>query len=205
MGWEEKCPLGVPSGQCRPYRLCTQKSLQVTILEKVLTPSPLHLCFVSEVRGDTECIGGSRPGSCTVLPSPPGSTPGKVSEWLTASPPGIRSHLAPYSPASPVTPGWCLGPHWWSHVRPAFCQAKDEGGRWGRTPGPAASWWGQGCRSSLNWKHRVWLAGVSHPVPDPGNTFIPCRSHNLLGVACLPWDGSGGPGGGGRGISLPLA
>ena len=81
-GWggREKCPLGVPSGQCWPYRLCTQKSLQVTILEKVLTPSPLHLCFVSEVQGDTERTGGQQ---ARLLhgppPSPPDSTPGKVS------------------------------------------------------------------------------------------------------------------------------
>ena len=164
-GWggREKCPLGVPSGQCWPYRLCTQKSLQVTILEKVLTPSPLHLCFVSEVQGDTERTGGQQ---ARLLhgppPTPPDSTPGKVSaahglpSWDQVTPGSLF-------PASPRYPWVVPGSHWWSHVRPAFCQAKDEGGEEsGSDSGPAASWWGQGCRSSLNWKHRVWLAGVSH-------------------------------------------
>lgn len=40
-------------------------------------------------------------------------------------------------------------------------------------------------------------------VPDPGNMFIPCRSYNLLGVACLPWDGVVGLGEGESGCSAP--
>lgn len=62
-------------------------------------PWPLHLCFVSAV-GD-EHVGGSTPGSCTVLPP---HSPGEGLKRLTAS---SWDQVTPGSlfPASPVTLG----------------------------------------------------------------------------------------------------
>lgn len=82
-------------------------------------------------------------------------------------------------------------------------QVKAEGAEEsGSDPGPAASWWGQGCLSSLSWKHPVVGWGLL-PVPDPGKTFIPCRGYNLLGVARLPQDGVVGLGEGESDFSAP--
>ena len=50
--------IGMPSGAVPSGGLCAPKTPQLTLLEKVLTPSPLRLSFVGEVQGDTELIGG---------------------------------------------------------------------------------------------------------------------------------------------------
>ena len=63
MSLRTKQGIGVPLGAVPSGGLCALKTPQVTLLEKVITPSPLCLRFVGEVQGDMELIGGQHPGS----------------------------------------------------------------------------------------------------------------------------------------------
>lgn len=119
MGWEGECPLGVPSGQCRPIGSALKVAAGHYPGESLL-PSPFApvLCRLSP--GNTERIGGSRPGTY----GPPPHLPTPPQEGLSGCglPPGIRSHLAPLFSLT-CYPWLVPGSRWWSH-EPAFARLR---------------------------------------------------------------------------------
>lgn len=122
-GWggREKCPLGVPLGSAGPIGSALRVAAGHYPGESLntFTFAPV-LCEPKS--GDTERIGGSRPGSYgppLTLPTPP------PREGLSGSRPPSWDQVTPGSlfPASPRYPWLVPGSHWWVR-RPAFCQAK---------------------------------------------------------------------------------